>query len=145
MRIPLGVWACSMIFDVCDNYRSSHFSVCVTSVVHTFLIVRKGVIQIMPEYKDLYYKLFNRITDIIEEMKEIQNEAEEMYINSKQDEKWKNIKIDIVTLLWYNHCRSKRNGGGCFRHLYERGCWCGRNYFIYLVSDDYCSLHKEVL
>ena len=41
----------------------------------------------MSEYKDLYYKLFNRITDIIEELKELQQEAEEIYINSKQDEK----------------------------------------------------------
>lgn len=41
----------------------------------------------MPEYKDLYYKLFNRITDIIEELKEIQNQAEEMYINSHENEK----------------------------------------------------------
>lgn len=35
----------------------------------------------MPDYQELYYKLFNRITDIIEELKEIQEEAEEMYIN----------------------------------------------------------------
>ena len=41
----------------------------------------------MSEYKDLYYKLFNRITDIIEELKELQVQAEEMYINSEQDEK----------------------------------------------------------
>ena len=41
----------------------------------------------MPEYKDLYYKLFNRITDIIEELKELQNQAEEMYINSQKNEK----------------------------------------------------------
>ena len=41
----------------------------------------------MPEYKDLYYKLFNRITDIIEELKELQNQSEEMYINSQKNEK----------------------------------------------------------
>ena len=40
----------------------------------------------MPEYKDLYYKLFNRITDIIEELKEIQVQVEEMYINSAKTE-----------------------------------------------------------
>ena len=41
----------------------------------------------MSDYKDLYYKLFNRITDIIEELKELQVQTEEMYINSEQDEK----------------------------------------------------------
>ena len=64
-----------------------HFSVCVASVAHTFLFARKGVLKIMSDYKDLYYKLFNRITDIIEELKELQVQAEEMYINSEQDEK----------------------------------------------------------
>ena len=41
----------------------------------------------MPEYKDLYYKLFNGITDIIEELKELQKQAEERYINSRKNEK----------------------------------------------------------
>ena len=31
----------------------------------------------MPDYKDLYFKLFNEITDVIEKLKEIQKEAEE--------------------------------------------------------------------
>lgn len=35
----------------------------------------------MTDYKEMYYKLFNRITDVIEELKEIQEEVEEMYIN----------------------------------------------------------------
>ena len=34
------------------------------------------------EYKDMYYQLFNKITDIIEELKEIQIKMEEMYIES---------------------------------------------------------------
>ena len=42
--------------------------------------------MLMPEYKDLYYKLFNSITDIIEELKELQNQAEELYINSQNNE-----------------------------------------------------------
>lgn len=37
----------------------------------------------MPEYKDLYIKLFNEITDVIEKLKEIQREAEEMYIKGE--------------------------------------------------------------
>ena len=55
----------------------------------------------MSEYKDLYYKLFNRITDIIEELKELQREAEEMYINSQQDEKWNDIKFDKLNKIKY--------------------------------------------
>lgn len=38
----------------------------------------------MEDYKDLYYLLFNRITDIIEEMKSIQQLSEEMFITSQQ-------------------------------------------------------------
>ncbi len=41
----------------------------------------------MQDYKELYYKLFNKITDIIEELQEIQCQAEEIYINAEQDEK----------------------------------------------------------
>ena len=37
------------------------------------------------EYKDLYYTLFNKITDVVEELKEIQKLAEELYIDSNID------------------------------------------------------------
>ena len=57
-----------------------------TSVVHTFLIAMKGARVTMSEYKDLYFKLFNRITDIIEELKELQAEAEDMYLSCERDE-----------------------------------------------------------
>ena len=36
----------------------------------------------MDEYKKLYYELFNDITDLIEGLKEIQQEAEEIFISS---------------------------------------------------------------
>lgn len=52
----------------------------------------------MSDYKDLYYKLFNRITDIIEELKELQVQAEEMYINSEQDEKTEKHKDNYLVL-----------------------------------------------
>ena len=39
----------------------------------------------MDDYKDLYYLLFNRITDIIEEMKSIQQLSEEMFITSQEN------------------------------------------------------------
>ena len=41
----------------------------------------------MPEYKDLYFKLFNEITDVIERLKEMQKEADEMYIKSEKQTK----------------------------------------------------------
>ena len=33
--------------------------------------------------KDFYFKLFNKITDMIEELKQLQCEMEEMYIEGK--------------------------------------------------------------
>lgn len=39
----------------------------------------------MDDYKDLYYLLFNRITDIIEEMKSIQQLSEEMFITLQEN------------------------------------------------------------
>ena len=50
-------------------------------------------VQTMKDYKDLYFKLFNEITDTIEKLKEIQSnlenvqcETEEIYINSSLEE-----------------------------------------------------------
>lgn len=40
----------------------------------------------MTDYKDMYYKLFNKITDVIEELKEIQCQMEEEYLESDADE-----------------------------------------------------------
>ena len=34
----------------------------------------------MEKYKELYYELFNKITDIIEELKRIQLDAEEKFV-----------------------------------------------------------------
>lgn len=39
----------------------------------------------MPSYKDLYYSLFNELSDVIEKLKEIQSKAEDMYVNSDID------------------------------------------------------------
>ncbi len=36
----------------------------------------------MTDYKKLYYQLFNRVTEIIEQLKEVQIEMEEMYIET---------------------------------------------------------------
>ena len=38
------------------------------------------------DYKEMYFQLFNKLTDIIEEMKELQCKMEEMYVE-KSDNK----------------------------------------------------------
>ncbi len=39
----------------------------------------------MPNYKKLYFKLFNQITDIIEKLKQIQIDAEDAYIEDDDE------------------------------------------------------------
>ncbi len=40
----------------------------------------------MADYKKMYFRLFNKITDIIEELQTIQQETEEIYIETAEDE-----------------------------------------------------------
>ena len=40
----------------------------------------------MPDYKEMYFELFNKLTDVIEELKAIQQEMEEKCIASDKDE-----------------------------------------------------------
>lgn len=40
----------------------------------------------MTDYKSMYYKLFNAITDVVEILQQAQKEAEEIYINTSDDE-----------------------------------------------------------
>lgn len=40
----------------------------------------------MPNYKKMYYMLFNKITAVIEELQQIQQHSEEMYIQSESTE-----------------------------------------------------------
>ena len=37
------------------------------------------------DYKEMYFKLFNRISDIIEELSAIQQETEEMFITQESE------------------------------------------------------------
>ena len=37
----------------------------------------------MPDYEKMYFELFNGITDIIEDLKKLQQNAEESYIKEK--------------------------------------------------------------
>ena len=39
----------------------------------------------MEDYKKLYFELFNKITDTIENLKKIQLEAEETFMNSNEN------------------------------------------------------------
>ena len=39
----------------------------------------------MADYKSMYLKLFNEVTDTIERLQKIQQECEEVYINSEED------------------------------------------------------------
>ena len=36
----------------------------------------------MQDYKEMYYKLFNKLTDVIEDLKAFQCQLEELHINS---------------------------------------------------------------
>ena len=36
----------------------------------------------MADYKEMYYHVFNKLTDLTDEIKELQNQLEEMYINT---------------------------------------------------------------
>lgn len=40
----------------------------------------------MPDYKTLYHKLFNDITDAIENLQKAQQDAEEMYLDMCEEE-----------------------------------------------------------
>ena len=40
----------------------------------------------MEDYKTMYYNLFNQLTDVIEQLKEIQLNTEEVYINANSDD-----------------------------------------------------------
>ncbi|MDO5479568.1 MAG: hypothetical protein Q4G23_10450 [Clostridia bacterium] len=49
----------------------------------------------MPDYKKMYTKLFNSVTDAIEILKQAQIETEEIYINSSEEDK-KVLNINIL-------------------------------------------------
>lgn len=53
----------------------------------------------MPDYKSLYFELFNKLTDVIEELKDIQVKMEEKYIeeNDNKENMWKCEKDDFDT------------------------------------------------
>ena len=42
----------------------------------------------MDQYKDMYYQLFNKITDVIETLKEIQCQMEKIYTETEEKKDW---------------------------------------------------------
>ena len=44
----------------------------------------------MPDYKSMYFELFNSVTDAMEILSEAQKRAEEAYIDAEEDEDTKN-------------------------------------------------------
>jgi len=46
----------------------------------------------MIDYKELYFSLFNKLTDLIEEMKNVQIEAEERYIQLEDNDSSEQFK-----------------------------------------------------
>ena len=40
----------------------------------------------MPDYEQMYFALFNKISDVIEELKEIQLQVEEKYIDENSED-----------------------------------------------------------
>ena len=47
----------------------------------------------MPNYKKMYYDLFNSVTDTIEALKKAQQKAEEEYISSGEKPEKNNLRI----------------------------------------------------
>lgn len=44
----------------------------------------------MDEYKSMYFAMFNKITDIIEELKKLQQDMEEKYISMPEEQQDEN-------------------------------------------------------
>ena len=50
----------------------------------------------MPDYKTMYFKLFNAITDAVEILTKAQQETEEIYINSSEEENERVKKFRVI-------------------------------------------------
>lgn len=56
----------------------------------------------MADYKEMYFQLFNKLTDVIEKLKEIQCKMEDMYSDeSFVDEEWLHKKIPYPNWIGY--------------------------------------------
>ena len=50
----------------------------------------------MPDYKTMYYKMFNAVTDSIEILKQAQLESEELYIESSEKDENKITELKVI-------------------------------------------------
>ena len=50
----------------------------------------------MPDYKTMYFKLFNAVTDAVKILSEAQAEAEELFIESSENDDKKVVKLEIT-------------------------------------------------
>ncbi len=50
----------------------------------------------MPDYKTMYFKLFNAVTDAVQILCKAQQEAEEIYINSSENEEERIKKLKVI-------------------------------------------------
>jgi len=78
----LFAYTCASDVDLFGDSWSDVFFVRRLRLAH-FLM--KGV-KNMADYKSLYFQLFNKLTDVIEELKEIQAQAEEAYLNTSAED-----------------------------------------------------------
>ena len=83
--IPLCLWFVS---------RQSEFAFFMRQLrlAHFFY---KGEVT-MPDYKTMYAKLFNAITDAVEILQQAQRDTEEMYIESGEKESLRTLDLQII-------------------------------------------------
>ncbi len=60
----------------------------------------------MPQYEEMYYKLFNAVTDAIEALKTAQKEVEDMYIKNKEEKASEQLNYPLAKI----YPRSKAAG-----------------------------------
>ena len=63
--------------------------------VGAFFYFYKGEVT-MPDYKTMYAKLFNAITDAVEILQQAQRDTEEMYIESGEKESLRTLDLQII-------------------------------------------------
>ena len=60
-------------------------------VTHFFLEVKN-----MENYKSFYHAMFNKVTDVIEELQKLQQEMEEKYISFCEEEAKNNVNTELI-------------------------------------------------
>lgn len=63
--------------SIVDNNRSLRFSVCTTSVVHTFLFCEGGFC--MPDYEKMYFELLHKTENVVKILTEYMRDIANLY------------------------------------------------------------------